>query len=212
MTQRLIGLHGKKRAGKDTVAAVYAKHGYTRMAFADRLKELALELDPWVVSEDQFRDRMSAIVEREGWEAAKTIPDVRLFLQRLGTEVGRALSPNVWVEQLHKQWMANGGPPLVVSDVRFDNEAEFVKHYGGIVIEVHRPSLKEDDAHASEQGISHELVDFHLYNMHTLEDLEEDALRLLDLAERTELERMVDSRYGPGIVDARHGAVEVVIE
>lgn len=193
MTNRVIGLTGRKRAGKDTVADVYAEIGYTKMAFANRLKDLALELDPWIVSEDQFRDRLGDIVGREGWEAAKEISDVRQFLQRLGTEVGRALSPNVWVDQLHKEWMANGGPPIVVSDVRFDNEAEFVRHYGGIVIEVHRPSLPEDgDAHASEQGISQDLVDLHLYNAHTIDDLKHDALRLLDLADRREFANLQD--------------------
>jgi len=36
---RLIGVIAKKRAGKDTLAAALAKHGYRRIAFADRLYE-----------------------------------------------------------------------------------------------------------------------------------------------------------------------------
>jgi len=50
----LIGLIGRKRAGKDTVADVLvAEYGYTKVAFADPLKRAALALDPIVHVEAQ---------------------------------------------------------------------------------------------------------------------------------------------------------------
>src|SRR5438128_6335704 len=104
VSPKLIGITGYAQHGKDTVGKMLVEHfGYERHAFADQLKAMALVLDPWIVSEDQFRARLSDIVEREGWEAAKTVPEIRIFLQVRGTEAVRDMvGENAWVDALDR--------------------------------------------------------------------------------------------------------------
>ena len=82
MTRPLIGLVGKKRAGKDTVAATLVEgFGFVRYAFADPLKAASLAADPLVPIWGGHH-RLSVVVRVLGWERAKENPEVRRFLQR----------------------------------------------------------------------------------------------------------------------------------
>jgi hypothetical protein len=99
MASHLVGLLGLKRSGKDTFAArLVEAHGFTRIAFADPLKEAALALDPIVVSANSWdpERRLSDVVEAEGWEAAKEVPEVRRTLQNLGVAI-RGLDEDFWL-------------------------------------------------------------------------------------------------------------------
>ena len=52
----------------------------------------------------------------------------------------------------HQRLLQNG-PGMVISDVRFDNEAAWIPAHGGRIIHVIRPDTKAVEAHASEDGI-----------------------------------------------------------
>ena len=56
---------------------------------------------------------------------------VRKILQWWGTDVRRAEDPYYWVEKMRSWIMANRPDSLVVGDVRFWEEVEFVRHVGG---------------------------------------------------------------------------------
>jgi hypothetical protein len=126
MTPHLIGLSGRARHGKDTAAAALVEHrGFTRYAFADRMKAYLYALDPQVVLDlsdwphvmkaapkSPARDRLhgrriarlSDLVDGLGWEIAKEIREVRRLLQALGTEAGRAiLGEDVWVDATFRE-------------------------------------------------------------------------------------------------------------
>lgn len=122
----IIGLIGHKRSGKDSLAQfLVASHGYTRVALADPLKQAALALDPIVYVDDAFYHpvRLSEVVEREGWERAKdTYPEVRRILQSFGEAI-RQLEPSFWLDRALDK-LGNIDGPVVVTDVRFRNEAE----------------------------------------------------------------------------------------
>lgn len=168
----LIGLTGLKRSGKSTAAKYLVDvYGFTELSFAEPLKSMALDVDPIVHVRDDFKGRrvyrLSEVVEEFGWEEAKDrFPEVRRFLQRLGTEGVRShLGVNTWadivegaIEDIRSDdyYHRNGETtPIVIADVRFENEAEVVVRHGGVVVEVRRlpvVSLPED-AHASEQGV-----------------------------------------------------------
>ena len=90
----------------------------------------------------------------------------------LGTECGRqCIDQNIWVNKWKEKvekvisplvgGMIYLSPVVIADDVRFDNEALAVKELGGMVVELVTPSQNEgvDDKHASEAGISPELVD-----------------------------------------------------
>lgn len=183
----VIGVTGKKRHGKDTVAEyLTTKRGYTRIALADELKRMVLDLDPLVVVPDSHTVgtdlhpsevyRLSVLVERFGMEAMKNVPEVRRLLQVMGTEVIRYRDPDFWVRTLHKRLRdleaETGVAGLwVVPDIRYDNEAEWIKSLGGTVIQVVRPGIDDGDSHASEAGISSEFLDATVLNDGGVDDL-----------------------------------------
>lgn len=189
MTAPLIGLVGAKRAGKDAFAeALVRSHGYRRLAFADRLKAVALAADPYVVRDGETM-RLRVAVSVFGWEGAKEIPDVRRFLQRLGVGVRDHVGSSAWVEPV--LWDAHvsrlggygslgewvPGTPVVVTDVRFPNEVDAIRNAGGVIVKIVRPGLTADDAHVSESlAWSPSLIPWAtVSNEGTLEDLARQA-------------------------------------
>src|SRR5690606_27370465 len=132
--QMLVGISGKKRAGKDTLAAGLVEDlGFTRIGLADPLREAALRLDPIMTTSyvfDPDRDglgfarkvRLSQLVGGPGWGLGKEQPGGRRTLQGLGTDVVRALDPLAWVREAMRQARIVGGD-VVIPDVRFRNEA-----------------------------------------------------------------------------------------
>lgn len=150
----LIGMSGRKRSGKDTFAArLTGEHGFTRVAFADPMREMALALDPYVSG----HFRLGELVDAYGWEFVKeNFPEARRILQRLGTEGGRdVLGEDLWVNVAMRLVAAlrNNGTPVVVTDVRFPNEARAIEEAGGYLLRVERPGLPEGDLHASETAL-----------------------------------------------------------
>lgn len=141
----LIGLVGLAQSGKDTAAAHLVERGdFVRVAFADPLREMLYALNP-IVSFDGFEPvvypvRLVETVDQCGWDEAKQIPEVRGLLQRLGTEAMRAQDPYFWIrragDNIHEARRA--GKHVVVTDVRFINEADFIVENGGHIIEVFR--------------------------------------------------------------------------
>jgi hypothetical protein len=167
----LVGLHGYQGAGKDTVAGILADQGFVRVAFADKMREAMLKLDPIVNMHDIGASmRLAAMVERIGWDRAKRdFPEVRRLLQVFGTECGRELfGDDCWVRLGIAE--ASKHSRVVITDVRFPNEVEAVKRAGGFMFNVTRPGHGPKGAHASEQDLSH-LCDRVVDNNGDLSDL-----------------------------------------
>jgi hypothetical protein len=86
----------------------------------------------------------------------------RWILQFVGTEVGRhRLHKDIWLYALERRISKSRAPHHIISDVRFDNEAEWVRKQGGIVIQIKREGRPEPaaNAHASEKGVNPNLID-----------------------------------------------------
>lgn len=185
---RIIGLHGPARSGKDTVGAWLAEHhDFVPLSFAGPLKEAALALDPIV---SRFPEpgyaRLGKIVEVNGWEVAKGFEDVRRLLQRLGTEVGRErMSPDptksVWIALAEAA--AAQHRRVVFTDVRFPDEAEFIRSLDGVVVRISGRGglVGSTSAHASERPIDRSLIDAAIHNTGTLDHLYTQADRLARL-------------------------------
>ncbi|MFI2609650.1 hypothetical protein [Kitasatospora sp. NPDC018619] len=170
-----IALIGRARSGKDTAAGVLAEYGYVRRALADPLKQMAYDIDPVVGVELLGVDapvpvHLAAAVDRYGWEAVKDrFPAARRFLQRLGTEgVRRHVAEDFWITRCVTAAAASQRP-VVVTDVRFDNEVNALRAAGFAVWFIDRGA--PDGDHPSEQlGPAHAdqvipntgtLADFH---------------------------------------------------
>lgn len=180
MSARLIGLIGRKRVGKDTLARrLVEAHGFTRFAFADRLREAALGLNPIVVPSytDWGSLRLSELVGRYGWEHAKESPEVRRTLQNYGMAI-RQIDKDFWVRPVMAE-IAEDPRPAVVTDVRFPNEAAAIEAAGGMLVRVTRSGLDESDTHESETALATRPVSHHIVNDAGVSDLFEAADKLV---------------------------------
>lgn len=156
MSNLVIGLSGRKQSGKDTFAErLVLAHGFTRVAFADPMRAAALALDP-LIPVNGGMARLSDLVAAHGWDHAKEAHfEVRRTLQRLGTEMGRELfGEGFWVSQAMEVIDRTPGP-VVVTDVRFPNEADAIFGDAGVVIRIERPGLPATDLHPSETALEH---------------------------------------------------------
>jgi hypothetical protein len=192
----LIALSGLKGSGKDTAAEVMIEeYGFTRIAFADALREALVVLNPYideVVSSDTEYDSVSYVVptplaelvEEYGWDYTKrNFPEARRLLQVMGTEVGRMLfGENVWIDYLVKKYpnISRTNTRYVITDCRFENEAQFVQDAFGKIVWIARPGV-ESDGHASESNIVETYADHFIENDTTLEDLREDIRFLMHM-------------------------------
>ncbi|MHC5557564.1 deoxynucleotide monophosphate kinase family protein [Kocuria sp. U4B] len=186
----LIGLHGRKQAGKDTCGArLVAAHGYSRVAFADPLRLFLTKLDPLVGRRGDALLRLSTVLAEVGgdWDRLKDEErdpvhrEIRVLLQRVGNEAGKAVfGETVWAQRGLAAARRLGGR-VVFTDVRFDVEAEAVVAAGGRVVHVVRPGAGGSaDPHASEAGIDPRWITTTIVNDGTIEQLEQkvDALVL----------------------------------
>ena len=175
----VIGICGYKRSGKNEVARILTeRYGYVQRNFADPLKAMALAIDP-VIEYDGLNEtlhiRLADLVECDGWETAKEIPDVRRFLQRLGTEgVRQHLGIDAWVAAwrngVAREWARDETRRIVASDVRFLNEAQAIRAAGGQVWRIGRPGTTSD-GHASETEFDDIVPDRIIWNDDTLDIL-----------------------------------------
>ena len=145
----IIGLSGYARSGKDTVAGMLIGiHGYERVAFADKIRELLYTMDPLIMHGD-IPFRLQDIIESKGWEDAKTeYPEIRRLLQDLGVGGRELIDDYLWVNAALKQFDDND--KVVVTDVRFKNEASMIKLLGGHIWRINRISVGPANDHISE--------------------------------------------------------------
>lgn len=194
-----IGLVAPARSGKDTVAGILARQaGYTRIAFADPLKAILADMDPYVGADygDEGQPepwRLSSSLDETlmsgdartrrltPWEAAKEeVPDVRRLLQRLGVAAREHLGPDVWVRAAERQRAGIDGP-CVFTDVRFPNELDWLRYRGAVIVRIDRPGYEPGpDAHVSETALDDVWPDYTLLNIGTLTELHARVARLLE--------------------------------
>lgn len=172
---RLIGLVGYAGTGKDTVRALLeSEHGFTGLAFADPIRAMLRTLFTSTGLDEKHideRDHKEAPIEDLLTEQPVTY---RQMAQTLGTEWGRNLSPDFWL-QIAGAHIANqrrrGERAFVISDVRFVNEGRWIKDACGELWRVHRPGVAPVRPHASEAEIEHIECDRLIDNSTTLDDL-----------------------------------------
>lgn len=169
----IVGITGYAQHGKNTAGEVLEDLGYRPMAFAEQLRKLATIVNPVIFySPSRGNVRYNEVLGHYGYEKAKVLyPEVRRFLQDLGTGVRDTVGENAWVAALTKQLMP--GVKYVITDVRFPNEAKAITNVGGEVWRVVRPGFDNGlgTDHPSEAFIAELPDQATLVNMGTVEDL-----------------------------------------
>ncbi len=161
----IIGLTGPAGCGKTTVAGMI--EGAAVIQLADPLyAALALMLG---VDEAILRHRAAKEKPLPGLDRSP-----RQLLQTLGTDWGRAfVGSDVWLRQAGRRidaLHAAGAATVIVADVRFENEAEWIRHRGGQVWRVEREPATAAAPHASEAGIPYGLIDRTIDNTGSAEE------------------------------------------
>lgn len=136
----VIGLKGKARVGKSTAANYLMNRGYTRTAFAGPLK---LMLTTLLCHAGVHPDEAERMVSGDLKEVPTEILSGRTpreAMQTLGTEWGRSLHPdfwvNIWKSSVERYRKLGALEKVCVDDMRFPNEAKAVREMGGFVIEI----------------------------------------------------------------------------
>ena len=173
---RLIGISGKAGSGKDTVADIILQQypGFKR-AMAKPIKdafEAVFGFDP---------DSISRQEKETPFMGFHFSP--RRAMQTLGTEWGRELDENVWLRLAHRHYNSvfRKSGYLVIPDIRFKNEAAWLRAQGGLLIHVERPDVKDVEKHASELGTGIP-PDITIHNTGSIIDLTLAVTKALDNA------------------------------
>lgn len=178
---QLIGLTGRAGCGKDTIASFLCEaHGFVQIALADPLRD-GLKAMLGVTDEQLHRrDLKEAPIDWIGRSP-------RELLQTLGTEWGREhIAADLWLRvAVRRIDRIKASPPclhvagIVVSDIRFENEADWLRDLGGQVWHIKGQKRHQLDGqtatHSSEQHIPARAGEPRIYNFGTLDNLYEEV-------------------------------------
>lgn len=141
----ILALVGQKGVGKDTVANYLVdKHGFTKLAFADPIKNACEIL--FGVERVCFEDTNLKEVSVEHWNKSP-----RQMMQYFGADIVRThMGEDFWVKHMQRRLHALEGRNTVVTDVRFVNEAAFLRNLGAVLVRVERVGVESSDQHVTE--------------------------------------------------------------
>jgi len=163
----IIGLSGYAQSGKDTLAGMLiGLHKYENRSFADPIRKLLYETNPLV--KDEYR--VKSVVDAYGWDKAKVeFPELRNLLQTLGVGARHVFNDQFWVDQGLAGLSA--GDKVVITDVRFPNEADAIKNLGGQIWRIKRLGIGAVNEHVSETAMDGYKVDQIFINNGSIENL-----------------------------------------
>jgi hypothetical protein len=110
-------------------------------------------------------------------------------MQRMGTEFGREMvHPELWVRRCMNEvaGYTRRAVPVVISDVRFENEARVIRDQGGVIVHVRRGVSVSTDTHVSETPLPVLFGDLLVHNNGTCDDL---VYNVLDMVVRIHAQR-----------------------
>lgn len=173
---KIIAVSGRAQSGKDTFALLLneilreeGKEEYKVLKFASALKKIASIL--LGVEESMFEDAdfKNSVLGPE-WNHMT----VRTLLRKLGTEAVRNnICENAWINCL-ADTIKNAESNVIITDLRFPNEAEYIKSEGGIIVNIVTPLSFKPSEHSSEIDLEFKLVDEYIGNfgsLHAYKDL-----------------------------------------
>lgn len=186
MYPKIVGFSGKAGSGKDTAGKYLVdRYGWLHYFFAKPLKEGCNIM--FNLSEEEIKNKEKKI---DRWDKSP-----RQLYQLLGTDVARAIDDKVWIKGAQNFIDNNPDSSIVITDVRFPNEADWIRDNNGIVIFLEREIADiEHCYHSSENSLSGEDVDFYIENDRTIDALHLQIYNCLEEYNiKTEQEELVES-------------------
>jgi hypothetical protein len=133
MTPKIIGLAGRARSGKDTVATLFGKtHRVVR--FAQPIKDAVKALYGWsdVAMETDIKD-----VVDPHWGVSP-----RSAMVHMAQTTRLFVANDFFVRRLFDSWE---GDTIVIPDVRYKHEVDAIHARGGITIKITREGIHKHD-------------------------------------------------------------------
>ena len=190
----IVGLTGAAGSGKDTVADILVQYrGFQRLAFADALYDevrTAFDVPIGLLRNRETKETPTAMLTL--WRCSdkdfcKTVEDIlaargatqidrewlspRQILQWWGTEYRRAQRQDYWTSRIAAMIGEQPDRRFVITDVRFQDEADVVRDAGGIIALVVRPGIAPVSTHATESFWRNCDPDWKIDNAGSLDDL-----------------------------------------
>lgn len=170
----LIGICGDAGSGKDTLAnGIAAMDVYFVYNFADPIKSAINAMFGFGPVHWENREWKEKPLD---WLLGTVSP--RVLAQSLGTDWGRnMIDSEIWLKIAQQKFARIDGTArlehgrilglgMIIPDVRFVNEAQWIRDAGGILFKVERPDQEEisESSHASEAGFDPALIDATITN------------------------------------------------
>jgi hypothetical protein len=145
----IVGITGYAGSGKDAMGKCFVdNHGYTRVAFADSVKLMALD--------------------HHGWDGRKDEAG-RALLQEVGSMM-RDEYEHYWVDAAFAEVAKH--TDVVLTDLRYANELARLRQLGGVFVRVIRPGVGPVNDHPSETALDDQPADVTVINDASLAKLE----------------------------------------
>jgi hypothetical protein len=212
----LVGIIGHSGSGKDTVADyLVSKYKFVKISLADPLKRICKEVFDF--SDTQL---WGPSQERNKPDSRYKGLTPRKALQLLGTEWGRSVYEDVWIDYSLRitsrilvdhdlydpkvgpivRWWEDGNTAptlrgITIPDVRFQNEVDKLKNAGGKLLKITRPSF--DGSHAMLAGVKNHASEI---EMDSIKGIDGEVLNKGTLEELYScLTVLLESWYGPAM-------------
>lgn len=144
---KIVGFGHRQRVGKDLACDILYKKLLARKqrpmvkSFASVLKELAYRLFMWGgMQNEAYYEAIPDAKETRLIAVGKT---PRQIMIEFGNKI-REIHPDVWVHNTLNS-VPSSCTHLLISDVRYPNEAQHIKARGGYVVKVNRPDVIRSD-------------------------------------------------------------------
>lgn len=166
----IVGINGRAGSGKSTFTE------YLIQAYIDLTHHDGIAVIP-------FAKALKEMAASIGWNGRKDEKGRRL-LQLLGTEVCReCIAEDYWIQKWSDSYikaLRMGNSFIIIDDIRFPNEAKFIKDLGGYLVKITgRAYDNVDSKHPSELELDNMFFHKFIYNDGTLQDLQAKAVSVV---------------------------------
>jgi hypothetical protein len=161
----IVGIAGRRGAGKDTAAMALNMVGFETAKFAGGLKAMLRAFLRYCGVDEVTIERMIEGDLKEVPSKYLQGQTPRFVMQTLGTDWGRnMIGERLWIDGF--DYHIEPKNKVVVTDLRYPNEGAHIKDLGGTTMKVVDPNYvaRDGDEHSSERLVDDLVVDFEIIN------------------------------------------------
>lgn len=162
----IIGLVGRSRVGKDTVADLLRQQGFQVKRLAAPVKEACKCIYDW--DDDLVESELKEVRDLK-WDVTP-----RMAMVHMTQSVRQFMGSDFFTRRFFDSW---DGKPVVIPDVRFEHDVHEIHRRGGFTIKVTRDAAPN---HVFEIGVDSLVTTFTVENNGTLESLQNKISEIIN--------------------------------